>query len=83
MKESGNLLSADTRILPASHIRGLAKDVEPCRLNIVCWIKTSTLLRQQNLCEDDGYRADVAEKEFLCSDALGCALTVSWIEISR
>ena len=48
MKESSNLPSVDTRILPeilASHMWGLAKDVEPSRLNVVCWIKTCTAFR--------------------------------------
>ena len=43
VKENGNLLLADTRILPeilASHMRGLAENVEPSRLNVVCWLKT-------------------------------------------
>ena len=48
MKESSNLPSVDTRILPkilASRMWGLAEDVEPSRLNIVCWIKTCTAFR--------------------------------------
>ena len=60
MKESGNLPSADTRILPeilASH-----KDVESSWLNVVCWIKTSMTC---NVCEDDGCRGDVAEREIM------------------
>ena len=40
MKESGNLPEILT-----SHMRGLAKDAEPSRLNIICWIKTSMAFR--------------------------------------
>ena len=48
MKESSNLPSIDTRILPeilASHLWGLAEDVEPSWLHVVCWIKTCTAFR--------------------------------------
>ena len=76
MKESGNLPWADTRKLPkilASHMWGLAVGFEPSRLNVVFWIKGSI----QNVCEDDGCRADVAERETLRSVAPERALTVS------
>ena len=39
----------------------------------------------QNVCEDDGCGAEIVERELLSCDApaSGCALSVSWIEISR
>ena len=55
-----------------------------------CWTIPATrrlldkdLYSIQNVCEDDGCRDYVAEREILRSDAPGCAWTVSWIEIWR
>ena len=80
MKESGNLPSADTRKPSFTHVGiGWRCRTIPAKRGLL----DKDLDSIQNVCEDGGCRADVAEREILRSVALECALTVSWIEISR
>ena len=81
LQESNNLPPADTRILseiPTSPMQGFAEDsVEPSRLRKRCLPDDDSI---QNVCEDDGCRAEISERELLRCDAPGCDLTVSWIK---
>ncbi|KDR81053.1 hypothetical protein GALMADRAFT_91766 [Galerina marginata CBS 339.88] len=75
LQESDDLPPADTRILseiPASQMQGLTEDIEPSRLRKRRLADDDGI---QNVCEDDGCGADIAERDLLRCDAPGCALT--------
>jgi hypothetical protein len=67
-------------VLPIARRKGLTEDVEPSRLRKRHLADDDGV---QNVCEDDGCGANIAERELLRCDAPGCALTVSLTEISR